>query len=448
MVRHTGIGRADVVEAKSNPYVDSRRFGRMFPDLPPHDAGREHMIEIGQHGGIMDDGYDDAPDGDSQTIPAGYLFLSQCMAHDITFDLDSSLDVFNDPEAVTNFRVHPLDLDSVYGAGPRANSFLYDVNDPDKLLLGINDRGNPDDVPRNTQGTAIMGDPRDDTDLICSQLHLAFMKFHNCIVDHLRESGTPSDKLFREAQRLTRWHFQWIVIHDYLVLHVGQAVVDDILTHGGRYYRPREMSFLPVEFAVGSFRFGHAQTRSNYQVNSQVAAKLFDLPSFGAVPADHVVDWSYFFDIDPAQPPQPCRKIRAKYPGVLMEMPEVFGNTPEMRSLAVRDLLRGYAFNLPSGQAVAEAMGYQPLTCAEMGIDDYDGPITIAYYLLKEAEYQTQGERLGEMGSRLVAEVIIGLIQSDPRSFLYNEPTWQPTLPGATPGTFTITDLLRFAGVA
>lgn len=228
MSKHSSIGTSVLTPTAQNVWNTTCVFGRLFPDLPAHDAGREHMIDIGQHGGIMDDGYADAPEGDNPTIPAGFLFLSQFMAHDITYDLNSTLESLNDPNLISNFRIHTLDLDSVYGAGPRASSYLYDATDADKLLLGLNDAGNADDLLRNYQGAAIIGDPRDDTDLIVAQLHVAFIKFHNKIVDYLRSSGTPSADVFREAQRLTCWHFQWIVIHEYLALHVQDTILADI----------------------------------------------------------------------------------------------------------------------------------------------------------------------------------------------------------------------------
>lgn len=68
------------------------------------------------------------------------------------------------------------------------------------------------------------------------------------------------------------------------------------------------------------------------------------------------------------------------------------------------------------------------------------------YYILKEAELQGGGKRLGEMGSRIVAEVLVGLIQGGKHSFLKRQPNWTPTLLSATAGGFTMTDLLRFVG--
>ena len=51
------------------------------------------------------------------------------------------------------------------------------------------------------------------------------------------------------------------------------------------------------------------------------------------------------------------------------------------------------------------------------------------------------GERLGEVGGRLVAEVLLGLLDADPESYRELDPSWQPTLP-ARDERFTLLDLL------
>ena len=68
------------------------------------------------------------------------------------------------------------------------------------------------------------------------------------------------------------------------------------------------------------------------------------------------------------------------------------------------------------------------------------------YYVLKEAETVADGLHLGPVGGRIVTEVFLGLLQSDPGSYLAAQPRWQPTLP-AKGGSFRMTDFLTFAGV-
>lgn len=71
--------------------------------------------------------------------------------------------------------------------------------------------------------------------------------------------------------------------------------------------------------------------------------------------------------------------------------------------------------------------------------------VPILVYILKEAQVRGNGERLGPVGARLVAEVFVGLVQGDKDSFM-SQPGWTPTLPAKTPGTFFMTDLLQFVG--
>ncbi len=111
--------------------------------------------------------------------------------------------------------------------------------------------------------------------------------------------------------------------------------------------------------------------------------------------------------------------------------------------------MRGQALDLPSGEAVSRAMNIEPLSRAELGLDQlgWHGESPLWYYILKEAEVRTGGERLGAVGGRIVAEVLLGLIDGDATSYRWAETEWKPTLPGAQEEHFTMADLLRFARV-
>lgn len=108
------------------------------------------------------------------------------------------------------------------------------------------------------------------------------------------------------------------------------------------------------------------------------------------------------------------------------------------RSLAVRDLLRGETTGLPSGESVAQHIGAPPVTAGE-GSWPHGTPLWI--YVLDEARHHGGGDRLGEVGGRIVAEVLIGLLRADPASYLNGEPGWRPTLPAAGPA-YGLADLL------
>jgi hypothetical protein len=432
------------------------KYGRMFPELPFNDASEADLLALGRTGAMMDaplgaDGDDVA--GDNPCIPAGFPIFGQFIAHDITADR-SLLQHHANLREIRNFRTPSLDLESLYAAGPSGTPYLYDMNDPDKFLLGANDAGRPDDLPRNSQGRALIGDPRDDVHLIISQLHLAFLKFHNAVVDHLRQQGMPAAYVFDEAQRLVRWHYQWIAVHEFLPLAAGQATVDDVLANGRTFFNFGERPYIPVEFSDAAYRFGHSQIRSLYQLNAAVSGQIFpDFAGGRPVPEARVIDWRRFFALDTARPPQPSRRIDARIAHTLIDLPEsVVGVTeiPEHHSLAVRDLQRARALDLPSGEAVARAMGFAPLPADQIALRTrgWQGETPLWYYVLKEAEVQGEGVRLGEVGGRIVTEVLVGLLDGDPGSYRNSAMNWKPTMSAKIPGTFTVADLLRVASVA
>jgi len=401
--------------------------------------------------------------GENPDLAAGYTYLGQFVDHDITFDPVSSLERRNDPDALVSFRTPRFDLDSLYGAGPADSPWLYDQEDPVKLLIGHNTgpHDEPVDLPRNQQGRALVGDPRNDVHVILSQLTLGFLRFHNAVVDHLRDQFLPDSELFDEAQRLTRWHYQWMVIEDYLRPLVGPDVLDKVLVTdpatGARrarldFFRWKQEPFMPVEFSAAAFRFGHSQVRATYQLNATLDPVHIFLPSFDPNPLQHrggfrplpktwTIDWNLFFAIDGSSP-QLSRRIDTKVTGPMAQLPPMLDRA--RRPLALLDLLRGKALGLPSGEAVAAAMG----TAAPGAGLGLTAPTPLWYYLLREAEVVTEGRRLGPTAATIVAEVLVGLLHGDPASFLSTAPNWAPTLPSAEPGRFTIVDLLRFAGVA
>ncbi|MDQ1638824.1 MAG: hypothetical protein QOF62_2163 [Pyrinomonadaceae bacterium] len=260
------------------------RFGRMFRNLAPFAPEDADLLSLG---GTMIETQPQADDPtlDNPDIPAGFTYLGQFIDHDITFDPNSKLQRDNDPDALRNFRTPRYDLDSVYADGPDNNPFLYDA-DGMHLLVGKNAAGE-DDLPRNAADPrrALTGDPRNDENAIVSQLHLAFIRFHNKVLD-----GLPANmpNRFDEARRIVRWHYQWVVLHDFLrKILGGDDVVNDIVKldkykvplGGGtrdiqgalnvdlKFYHFKNQPFIPVEFAVAAYRFGHSMIRTDYELN-------------------------------------------------------------------------------------------------------------------------------------------------------------------------------------
>ncbi|HTJ76726.1 MAG TPA: heme peroxidase family protein [Acidimicrobiales bacterium] len=452
--------------------VDRGRYGRMFRQLAPfapRDATLKRLADSMQPYPQPTAGEPEPAEatagavqpGENPDIPAGYTYLGQFVDHDITFDPTSVLQRRNDPDALVNYRTPRFDLDLIYGSGPNDQPFLYDQADPHKLLIGHNldPAQEPVDLPRNAQGRALLGDPRNDVHIIISQLTLAFLHFHNAVVDHLRARKVPDADLFAEAQRITRWHYQWVVTEDYLQRTVGPEVLRRVLpvdpAGGGRraelrYYKWKNDPFMPVEFSAAAYRFGHSQVRSTYFLNENQPPKHILLPMLDADPLDHLegfrplpkgwtIGWDLYFEIDGSQP-QLSRRIDTKMVGPFNRLPPALDAVG--RSMAFVDMVRGRALGLPSGQDVAAAM---KLSRSDLGLK---GKTPLWYYLLAEAEVDNGGVRLGPAGATIVAEVLVGLLAADPSSYLRAAPAWTPELPSAKPGTFTMGDLLRFAGMA
>lgn len=437
-------------------HASGGKYGRMFPNLAPLKIDDSMLQALGRSGSSMDlpaAAFAD-PASDNGRIPAGFPFLGQFVAHDITRD-PSMLHQHAALKHLQNFRTPRLDLEVVYGVGPLVHPYFYDLHDLDKFLIGVNDAGRPDDVPRNSQGQALIGDSRNDVHAIISQLHLAFLKFHNRIVDELHQKGLRGDAALDEARRLTTWHYQWIVVHEFLPLSVGEEMVDQILHDGHLIYMFQGQPFIPVEFADAAYRFGHPQIRATYQLNDHAGGfTIFpDLAGMRPVPAARVIDWTWLFALPGRRRPQASKRITARLVHSLIDLPEsIVGETerPEDHSLAYRDLERGLKCDLPSGEAIARVIGLDPLPKDALGLRAFgwDGETPLWYYVLKESEIQAGGERLGDVGGRIVAEVLLGLLEGDPRSYRNVDPNWRPTLPGTRDGEFTMADLLAFAGVA
>jgi hypothetical protein len=405
-------------------------------DLPALVADEARLHEIGAAGGFCDGGdcKDDA------RVEAGWPFFGQYVAHDLTADR-SPLRAHADLDALRNMRSPRTNLESLYGGGPVGSPYLYRRDDPAKLLEADGD------VPRNHEGVALVGDPRNDVHVFMSQMQVAFIRAHNILVDRLREDGEVESEVFDEARRALTWHYQWLILNDFLPTLVGTELVGEISAAGARFYRPDGPPFIPLEFADAAYRYGHSQIRQLYQLQpGGPRYPVFpDLIGFGPI-ADRRVDWSLLFDVDGRPPAQRAKPMDGLLPRSLIELPQAITGVVEeeaYRSLAGRDLERGQGTGLPSGEAVAVAIGADPLTDEELGLAQHgwEGETPLWLYVLRESSVRREGDRLGEVGGRIVAEVLWGVIAADPESYLSVEPGWSPTLP-AQGQRFRLADLL------
>jgi hypothetical protein len=419
------------------------RYGRMFADLPPFSADEAFLHMIGSAGGVCDASEAEETGGDDARVAAGWPFLGQFVAHDITADR-SPLRSHTEENALRNFRTPRLNLECVYGGGPVGSPYLYRRDDPAKLLLGPG--GN--DVPRNQEDIALIGDPRNDVHIFVNQLHVAFLRAHNLLVDRLREDGVPEAEIFDEARRASMWHYQWILLHDYLPVLVGEELAAELAEEGPRFYALQGEPYIPFEFADAGFRYGHSQIRHRYRVNerSDEMPMFPDLMGFGRVPPERSVDWWLLFDLPGHPPAQRSKRMDGRLPASLINLPaQITGDVDEeaYHSLAARDLQRGQAIGLPSGEAVARRLGVEQLDPADVGLvrHGWRDETPLWFYILREADVIGDGDRLGPVGGRIVGEVLVGILDADPESFRALVPAWRPTLPAAS-AEFGLADLL------
>jgi hypothetical protein len=509
-----GSGLFGVPSALAQRFVLSEEnFGRMFPglnaffgDRPPSGLNAA-LVQIGSRGGVLDAG-DKLPasssaadqaqaainlivdpalnvnNPNSTTHTAGTTFMGQFMDHDMTFDQTSALGEETDPDDSPNTRSPALDLDAVYLGGPSRSPQLYG-HEGSRIKLKVGFGGLFEDLPRDERGVAILGDPRNDENIILAGLHAAFLLFHNKAVDYVkaRNGRLDDDQVFVEARRLTRWHYQWMIVHEFLPLFIGRARTESILNAGRRFYRPR-VPFMPVEFQGAAYRFGHSMVRPSYRANRAgnvgtdpgapaFFGMVFDPAGEGqADPVDlrggarqprRFIGWETFFDFGlqefngsgPAVKPNKLIDARISTPLFLLPTATIAGfEKGQPISLPARNLLRGVTWSLPSGQDIARAIGADPLDPSELPQFPSDFRLNrstpLWAYCLQEGFVREKGLTLGPVGGTIVGEVIIGLLQLDQRSYLAADSRWRPTLPqrdGRVTGNFRMVDFLTFAGV-
>jgi hypothetical protein len=492
---HGGVRGADLSRRSSQ---FEGRFGRMFRTLPAAEFDPGALAELARH--MVAD--PDAPtpetradDEENPGISAGYTYLGQFIDHDLTFDPASSLQRQDDPDGLIDYRTPRFDLDCLYGRGPDDQPYLY-RSDGLHMLLGAELHGNLSDpgardLPRNAPAPneparATIGDPRNDENVIVSQLQSTMIRFHNRVVDYLikRDGATT----FEDAQRTVRWHYQWVVLHDFLPTILGEDTWHAILPHTANntdpltdpprlnFYRPQKEGFIPIEFSAAAYRFGHSMVRPIYRINETAdrlpifSADGTSLAGFGAMRSDLAIDWRLFFKMNGApelgpKRVQPAYKIDTSVVNPLGALPaSVVSDDPH--SLAARNLLRGLRMGLPSGQDVARYMGFEPLADQDLKVGkateadfknnpnitdfgDFAGNAPLWFYVLAEAQQQFQDNttpiHLGPVGGRIVGEVIVGLMLADSHSYLRQQPRWKPLADFSTGGRFHMADLLRQA---
>lgn len=491
--------------AEAAPPIDLFRFVRMFPDLPKfEDASIDGLKALGASMGQDAS----APAADHPNLPSGYTYLGQFIDHDITFDGEALEDADANLQDTINKRSPSLDLDSLYGRGPQLSPELYDG---DKLKIG---KTKPSPAPpqfsvnREFEDDLLRGlnpadptagaqpDPRNDENLAVAQTHVAFMKFHNRVVD----LGLS----FAEARAVVLQHYHAIVWFDFLPRLVDPLVWLDVHQNGRKVFDVNPptgaaVSGMPVEFSVAAYRMGHSMIRTSYEWNrvfrtggivpgtlqllfqftgrvnrpgSPLGGPFTTPPNQPAgtppadlnLPSNWIIDWRRFADFttkpDIGNPDgfNHTRRLDTHLVEPLRMLPEFERLPSEVqteRSLAVRNLLRGRALGLPSGQDVAAALGLVPLKPEQIRGGQHDAVVQqfgfdtrtpLWFYILREAEVQQAGVRLGAVGSRILLETFHRLIEVSDHS-LFSVADWaaHPELKATNPRSYALHDLLDFA---
>ena len=457
-----------MAKASGCTHVAVSTFSKLFPRATGVAVSEQEAAVIGGPGGLMHD-FDGA--SKDSTIPAGYIFFAQFVDHDVT--LDSVSDLRGSPlpaseiNELPNIRSVSLDLDCVYGFGPEASPHIFDGARPGRLAVNSNGY----DLARSPSGTALIGDPRNDENLFVSQLQLLFHRFHNKIYNervYHREQSRPFNR-FEEAQLQCRYHYQWLVLFDFLkrlcdpdvYRFAAKKIIDTSDKTFPYFYKPNEQGKLtmPVEFSVAAYRVGHVMVRSEYAVNADnTDVELFDdrfaTLGFSPVPEDLIVGWRYLLPVDERIQPRMSKGIDPLLADELQTLPVVPSKRPNDKALAFRNILRGNVMSLPSGQAIARELhgrGYPGVDPDfDLRLNDPDRPAgnlttvnawreldrladgrsplrdntPLFYYILRESQVKHDSQRLGPVGSAILMEVFGGMLKYCGTSFVHHD--WVP----------------------
>lgn len=415
-------------------------------------------------------------------IPAAFTYFGQFVDHDITMtqtpevDLSqTSLPIFSRNQIVdlfSNGRTGGLDLDSLYDdPAPRLEGKMVLGKTTRALFGSIRAEDRFHDLPRRPMirdpktdqeiaedREALIGDMRNDENLLIAQLHVAFLRAHNALIDR----GLS----FSEARIGLRRRYQAAILGDYLPRICDPARLERVLR--GEFLQPNMRTGdgklnLPLEFSTAAFRFGHAMVRQEYSHNKTFDPtdfrKLFTTTAMSGdlsenpgqsrlhptLPDSWIIEWARFFPGERFQ--NPARKIDTVLAPELANLKDHQGNTIKgiMRLLATRNLLRGYIHRLPTGQAIAQALDIEPL-CGQALLDSLPDPVAevmsaiglenrtpLWAYILTEAgsslDGYPDGAHLGPVGSHIVATTLWNLIKHTGEENIIDKPACEDGIP-------------------
>jgi len=450
---HHGLTRLDQLmktcihgEGPARPFAQT--LGRVMPANPVRIKNITHaeviqaLDDLSQSMGVTEN-----TDGPAD---AGMTFFGQFVDHDITLDATSALGTRIDPATIPNVRTPSLDLDCVYGAGPEASPHLYGAGEAEQFLVhGRKD--NPRDLARTCAGKALIGDPRNDENILVAQVQSVFIELHNILMGKRAEAGDAADDIktcahdgiakhvwhdhvsprlsnFEEVRRFIRLHYQWMVWCELLPAFVTQDCLDWALEQSAFGW---DAPVMPVEFTGAGYRFGHATTQFEYALTDGAAPRgLFALPGFGPRPVDGNIDYAMFFGMTGAVSSQKARPVGPALGTPLLNLPFVHAEIAladieetltlaQSRNLALRNMVRDrYTYELASGQQMAARLGTKPVAVPDILRAKGITKTPLWFYCLQEAEAHGGGKLTGA-GGRLVASVFANLLRRDSTTFLH-----------------------------
>ncbi len=385
---------------------------------------------------------------------AGMTFFGQFVDHDITLDATSAIGTAIDPRDIRNVRTPSLDLDCVYGDGPEASPYMYHPHHEGFMLFGR--KNSQLDLARNCHGRALIGDPRNDENIIVSQIQGAFICLHNILMTHAEKHDDthkaicecaqmnvradvwdhhvdPKLKSFEEVRRFIRLHYQWLVLHDLLPSFVDEKVIHQTLHHDPFHNKG---PIMPAEFSGAAYRFGHATVQPNYTLRKgDDPVDLFKMLGFSPRKPAWDIEMSQFFSVG-SHKAQKALPVGTKMAETLFELPSNIVATgltwgdleidiDKARKLGLRNILRDRtALQLASGQQVARKLGCKELKAPKALTKHHITKTPLWFYCLQEAQEVGKGKLTG-VGGSIVASVIIRLLKLDPTSVL-NTPDFKP----------------------
>lgn len=425
------------IPAQAQP---SSKFDTMFPSLTGFTTPtNQQLADLAQT--QLD------PNNDSENNPAmlsAFTYFGQFVDHDLTLDdTPSPLGPVNVSTLPRDVRTMKFDLDSVYGMGPGLSAALYQADKKHFKLQDPNPNGVVD-LPRNPNGSAILVEARNDENEILSQIHVAFLKNHNRLVD----SGLS----FEQARAKNVEEYQHIVLDEFLPHIVGADVVAGIRNGSlTRFYKPGNPNAnkVPVEFSVAAYRFGHSMVRRAYELNEDSGKiQVFsltapDLRGGRQLPAGRQIEWGNFVPelTDPADTDgvNLSRKIDTLISSSLFVLPIPGAEATGSNVLGFRNLVRADAYSMASGQDVARAMGIPVIPPTDITkVLGFETGTPLWYYILAESSKVKNGVTLGPVGGRIVADVFVKVLESDSSSILNTR----------SGERFTLADLFVSAGLA